>query len=99
MQCARPREVLVDDLWDDYALRLMQRDYFETPSQREPLPVDATRLAAPLSPLARSGLFLSIAKVLSPMLTVLFIVLLVFAFNAGVKDGEEWAILHSETNR
>lgn len=33
------------------------------------------------------------------MLTVLFIVLLVFAFNAGVKDGEEWAILHSETNR
>lgn len=53
MQCARPREVLVDDLWDDYALRLMQRDYFETPSQREPLPQDAAKLAAPLSPLAK----------------------------------------------
>lgn len=81
MQCARPREVLVDDLWDDYALRLMQRDYFETPSQPKPLlPGEAAELAAPQFSPSRSGLFLSAATFAAPILAAGLILLLAAAF-------------------
>jgi hypothetical protein len=112
MQCARPREVLVDDLWDDYALRLMQRDYFQDPSQPGTPPTTAAKLAPPVSPPIQGGwgLFLSarrLAMRLTPFAGACLLALALWlafflsiaAFHFGVRNGETAAILRTETNR